>query len=192
MVEILFYDVRQSLASPREAKTVQRKRRTHGGVDIPLLEKQFWKMLHKEQIRLYLTRRELLNLKEINVCPQGAAEGFWPTVPLLKCFRPRWSSAATCYLVTSPSLDDLDEVPFKEGFSFTFLSQMIKQKKRGKKSPATQAAQWYGRGKLQNDNTSTLVSVSVTICGSLSIGKNHSFGMYILETWKKINCTSKF
>lgn len=76
MVEILFYDVRQSLASPREGEAVQRKRRTHGGVDIPLLEKQFSKTLHKEQIQLYLTRppRELLSLKEENVRPQGAAE----------------------------------------------------------------------------------------------------------------------
>lgn len=36
MVEILFYDVRQSLAPLFEEEMVQRKRR---GIDIPLLEK---------------------------------------------------------------------------------------------------------------------------------------------------------
>lgn len=38
MVEILFYDVRQSLASQSEEEMFQRKRKTQGGVDIPLLK----------------------------------------------------------------------------------------------------------------------------------------------------------
>lgn len=73
----------------------------------------------------------------------------------------------------------------KKDFTYhLFFYRRLLTKK--KKTPATQAAQWYGRGKLQNDDTSTLVSVSVTISGSVLIGKNHSFGMYILETRKKI------
>ena len=40
MVEILFYDVRQSLAPLNEEEMVQRKRKSGGGIDIPLLEKQ--------------------------------------------------------------------------------------------------------------------------------------------------------
>lgn len=40
MAEILFYDVRQSLAPLNEEETVQRKIKTQGGIDIPLLEKQ--------------------------------------------------------------------------------------------------------------------------------------------------------
>lgn len=56
MVE-LFYDVRQSLASLSEEEMVQRKRKTQGGIDIPILEKQLRKTKHKkaEQTFPYLT-----------------------------------------------------------------------------------------------------------------------------------------
>lgn len=40
MVDILFYDVRQSLPPLNEEEIVQRKQKTQGGNDIPLLEKQ--------------------------------------------------------------------------------------------------------------------------------------------------------
>lgn len=55
MVEILFYDVRQSLASLSEEEMIQRKRKTQGGIDIPLLEKQLCKIktLHNERILVF-------------------------------------------------------------------------------------------------------------------------------------------
>ena len=65
MVEILFYDVRQSLAPLNEEEMVQRKRKSGGGIDIPLLEKQLWKTLHKKQIVPYLTQCRITLFAEL-------------------------------------------------------------------------------------------------------------------------------
>lgn len=54
MVEILFYDVRQSLAPLNEEEMIQREKRTQGGIDIP-----YWKSSYE---RHYLQYRGRISL----------------------------------------------------------------------------------------------------------------------------------